>query len=424
MKKSFLLGLLCCSYFVLNAQTAKEEINDNIYLSAANYYAYPNPTSKLTPAPSGYKPFYLSHYGRHGSRYLIDPNDYKYPLHVLQEAKHNDVLTGLGENTLTILDSISAMAEGRYGELTALGARQHKEIAARMYRNFPEIFQGDATIDARSTVVIRCILSMMAECNQLQALNPKLHIAADASHHDMYYMNNNDPYFVNIREGNRIDSLFADLKKKYAHPERLMKSLFKDTDYIKWKIDGTELMIRLYSVAVNMQSHDTDMELFSLFTKDELYDLWRITNVYWYAAFGPAPLTEGKMPYIQANLLENFLDTADTCIVKKDNTATLRFGHESCLLPLVCLLELDNADYQTTDLDNLDKEWRNYKFFPMASNVQFIFYRKKKSDDILLKVLLNETEATLPVETDMAPYYHWKDVESYYRNKLASFRKN
>ena len=57
----------------------------------------------------------------------------------------------------------------------------------------------------------------------------------------------------------------------------------------------------------------------------------------------------------------------------------------------------------------------------MAGNVQFVFFRKKGSDDILVKVLLNEHEMKLPVESELAPYYHWKDVEAYYRNELKAY---
>ena len=37
------------------------------------YYAYPVTETTLADAPEGYEPFYISHYGRHGSRWL--PND-------------------------------------------------------------------------------------------------------------------------------------------------------------------------------------------------------------------------------------------------------------------------------------------------------------------------------------------------------------
>ena len=36
------------------------------------YYAYPAPTEAPAPAPEGYEPFYISHYGRHGSRWMTD----------------------------------------------------------------------------------------------------------------------------------------------------------------------------------------------------------------------------------------------------------------------------------------------------------------------------------------------------------------
>lgn len=423
MKRINFLILLCCLALGVSAQAAKEEIFADIHLSAANHYAYPEPAFVQTAPPAGYKPFYLSHYARHGSRYRVTPDDYKIPLEILCKAEKDGVLTELGQKTLCIVDSIARMAEGRYGDLTPLGVRQHRGIAGRMYRNFPEVFRGTAHVDVRSTVVIRCILSMTAECLQLQSMNPELQIKNDASYHDMYYMNNEDDYFRKQRKTKEAVTAREAFRKKHLHPERLMKALFTNGDYVKWKVDADKLMSDLFELAVIMQNLDTDIELYSLFTKEECYDLWLINNVNWYINYGPSPITQGKMPFLEANLLENILNTADTCIVKKENSATLRFGHESCVLPLACLLELGDCGYQTTDLDGLADTWRNYKIFPMACNIQFVFYRKKGNDDILVKVLLNEQEMKLPIESESAPYYHWKDVELYYRNKLALFRK-
>lgn len=423
MKRFILLTILCCLAFGMNAQTAKEEIFENIYRSAANHYAYPETHFTMTAPPKGYKPFYLSHYARHGSRYRVNPDDYTKPLAILREAEKDGALTELGEKTLCLVDSLARVAKGRYGDLTPLGTRQHRGIAQRMFNNFPEVFQGTVEVDACSTVVIRCILSMMAECLQLQSQNPKLQIKNDASYYDMYYMNNEDDYYRKQRRTDEVLAVKEAFRKEHLHPERLMKSLFSSDDYVKWKVDADKLMGYLFELAVIMQNHDTDIELYSLFTKEECYDLWLINNLNWYIDYGPSPLTQGKMPYLEANLLENILNTADTCIVKKENSATLRFGHESCVLPLACLLELGDCAFQTPDVNSLADVWRNYRIFPMACNIQFVFYRKKANDDILVKVLLNEQEMKLPVESDLAPYYYWKDVETYYRNKLAAFRK-
>ena len=128
------------------------------------------------------------------------------------------------------------------------------------------------------------------------------------------------------------------------------------------------------------------------------------------------------MPFSQRNLLKNIIETADTVT---QTQATLRFGHEVCVLPLACLLELNNCAEQVENLDELENSFRTYYLIPTASNVQIIFYRPKKgkTGDILVKVLFNEREAHLPLQTDTWPYYKWQDFREYYLAKLAEQEK-
>ena len=113
MKKLTSILLLLLFVWTVQAQTAREEIRANRYLSANNYYAYPTPTAKQTAAPKGYEPFYISTYMRHGSRYLIDPNDYRFPKQTLLKADSLNKLTATGKNTLDIVLRMADMAEGR-----------------------------------------------------------------------------------------------------------------------------------------------------------------------------------------------------------------------------------------------------------------------------------------------------------------------
>ena len=161
-----------------------------------------------------------------------------------------------------------------------------------------------------------------------------------------------------------------------------------------------------------------------IYTLDELYQNWVQVNAYWYIAFGPSPLNNGTQPFSQRNLLRKMIAEADSCIALPRPGATLRFGHETIVLPLTCLLGLNGFDQQVTDLEELEgRGWINYKVFPMAANLQFIFYRKNPQDeDVLVKVLLNENEATLPIASDCAPYYHWKDFKDFYLKKLAEYK--
>ena len=95
------------------------------------------------------------------------------------------------------------------------------------------------------------------------------------------------------------------------------------------------------------------------------------------------------------------------------------------MLPLACLLGLNGFDFKTANLEELELNgWWAGLIFPMASNIQFVFYRKDSFDnDVVFKVLLNEQEATLPIETDIAPYYHWRDFRRYFLKKLDDYDK-
>ena len=55
----------------------------------------------------------------------------------------------------------------------------------------------------------------------------------------------------------------------------------------------------------------------------------------------------------------------------------------------------------------------------MASNVQIVFFRNK-AGDVIVKFLHNEREVSIPIETDIAPYYHWDSVKSYFKDILSS----
>ena len=206
--KKILTCLLLASTVAVQAQvqrfsgkSALEEIAADKFLAAGNMTDYDHLTrTALTPTPKGYEPYYFSHYGRHGARFLLEENDYAMPVKTLRQAKFAGKLTPLGDKVLAKLDSMQKTTKDRLGDLTATGQRQHHGIAKRMTQNFPEIFKSpNLPIHSVSTTSIRAIISMMAECEELQAANPSAKIYNDASKADMVYMN----YSAPRGEGNR-----------------------------------------------------------------------------------------------------------------------------------------------------------------------------------------------------------------------------
>lgn len=409
------------------AQVSRTEIDADPTLAGSNYLAYRGPQKALTPAPKGYKPFYLSHYGRHGSRYLIGTSDYDQPYNTLKKADRDGKLTAKGKEVLQKLALICAEAKGRDGELTQRGAEQHKGIAKRMYERFPEVFKGKTHVDAKSTVVIRSILSMENALQQLLVMNPQLVITHDASYHDMYYMNLDDKTLNAKKMPTQANQAYWQFAARNDHHQRVIAELFNDTDYAEKNIDCSWLYQKLFKLASNVQSTELrhTLSLYDIFNKDEIYENWRVRNAWWYINYGPSPLNGGTQPYSQRNLLRKIISEADSCIALEHPGATLRYGHDTMVMPLSCLLGLNGLDKTINQLDDVDKQdWCDYKIFPMACNIQFVFYRKSATDkDPIFKVLLNEDEATLPIKTDMAPYYHWSDFKAYYLKKLADYKE-
>lgn len=403
------------------SQTARDEIIQNPALAAGKYYAYEAPVSdKVSKAPAGYEPFYISAFARHGSRYLTDEEKYAEPVSVLRKADREGYLTTDGKKALQVMERLWKEAENRYGELTAKGAAQHQGLVERMYKHYPQVFVKGAHVDARSTYKTRAFLSMAAACVRLAQLNSGLLITQDASAHDAYYIKYKNKTFEQQHLA-QSDSVYRIADSVYVHPARLMKQLFtRNVSAEELGVSPVVLMGELFELDGISQSSYGQEGLSFLFTDDERYDMWQRNNFEWYYEKGASPLSDCCMYHLERNLLENFILTADTAIASPYRCVTLRYGHDTNLAPLAALMGMNRLQTETTDWQQIADTYRTYRIIPMCGNIQLIFYRRKGSPDILVKPLLNEREVTLPVETDCAPFYHWADVRAYWQKVVDS----
>jgi hypothetical protein len=411
------------SLFSISAQTVRDLIIKKPAYASCNYDTYPDSIpNNLTPSPVGKKPFYISHYGRHGSRYISSRSGFDTPFRMMAHADSVNELTPTGERVLEEMKLIMNDTEGRWGELTGYGKEQHRNIARRMVERFPEVLSGDARVSCVSTIVPRCIESMGAAMTEMKQANPKLRITMEASQRNQWYMNHQDN---KLRRG----YMTPEAQKAYdaytasrLGNSRLMELIFKNPDIVKEIVD--EEYFNYYLMKMGLFQQNTHLRLNTylqdLFLTDELYRMWQIDNALWYIQHGACKLNGGKQPTSQRYLLRQLIADADSCLRLEKPGVQMRFGHETVLLPLVCLIGINGYDLATDNLDELEeKGWWCSSIFPMGANLQFIFYRSSPKDqDVLMKVLLNEQEATLPIPTDCAPYYHWADFRSYCMEKI------
>lgn len=382
--------------------------------AASQYRPYPVDSIQavLTPAPEGYEPFHMEHYGRHGSRWLIEDKNYAIPVAQLEIAERNGKLTPLGTRVLGELRQLRDDSRGRLGELTPLGAEQHRGIGSRMAANFPEIFTKDTHVDARSTVVIRCILSMLNETDALSAAVPGIKITTDASERDMWYMNFHDPVRNALADSARA-RYYKPFEARHASRGDFVGKLVSDPRFAADSLDIPELFNQLFEVALNMGSHPERRPILTeIFSQQEIEDGWQRNNASWFLTGGNTALTEGRSALVQRHLLRNMIESADTTMKSPQRSANLRFGHETMVLSLAVLLNLADYGREVNSLDSLASQWRAYEVFPMACNIQMVFYRSVKDDgDVLVKIMLNEREMPVKGLTPVTgPYYSWPQL--------------
>ena len=409
------------------AQTVRDIIEKTPSYASCNYHTYPDSiTAVLTPSPAGKKPFYISHYGRHGSRYISNRAGYETPYVMMQHADSLDELTAVGKHVLYEMNSIMRDTEDRWGELTGYGKRQMENIGQRMVRNFPEVLCPGANVKCVSTIVPRCIESMGSIAMKMLQECPQLNITMEASKRNQWYMNYQDRKLRRNYMTPEAQKAYDAYIKPRMGNTRLMELIFQNPDIVKEFVDEEFFNYYLMKMALFQYniSYNRNPRLIKLFNTDEFYSMWQVDNALWYIQHGACKLNGGRQPYTQRYLLRQLIADADSCIKLDKPGAQLRFGHETVLLPLVCLIGVNGFDLQTSNLDELEaKGWWCSSVFPMGSNIQFIFYRSNPKDrDVLFKVLINEAEATLPIKTDCAPYYHWNDFRKYCLEKLDQYK--
>ena len=420
--KKLLLFLCVCLPLGLHAAARQDSIREllrrNPLLRGGSSMPYIYTPQHYTPAPDGYEPFRIEHVGRHGSRHHVAPHQIQSLHDQLAAADSAKLLTAKGRRLLGELKSYLGRMYRRYGDLTPLGSRQHRQIALRMYENYPEVFAGESSVEAFSTLIPRSAASMTAFVGQLKECNPRLKINAEISRaFDPLLRFNLDPGYRSFLYGPLWRAQYDAHAEKHLDPTRFMNSLLKKGGAAKIA-DPRQFMIGLYSLAVSLPNTDFEWSFYDYFTEEEQFILWRQGNVREYLLKMNSAIGN-DLPIIMAKpLMRHLLDSAQAAIDGDGTRAILRFGHGEDTMPLTVILEIEGKEVREPDPDKIYLAWQDFDGNPMASNLQWILYRNA-AGRVLVKVLFNEREVALPPLTPVSgPYYDWQEFDRYYRAKI------
>ena len=421
MKRLILLAataIFSLSAFAQSETPVVKYLKGDIRRAAFNTHSYEFDDVKDTPAPKGYKAFYISHYGRHGSRSDWGGPQYKKVRDLLMQAKEQNLLTPAGDSLMREAALIYQLHNDMDGRLTPRGVREHARLAERMYNRFPEVFQdGCKHLRAVSSTTPRCIVSMNGFTARLQALQPDLDMDLDTG----------EKFYAYIARGEnntliaRTNKALADYRKTFQWDTvAVYKTLFTDPAKAKKLIpDAYDFQNAIYDCARVSDPFEIPDNMFRYLPFENVVHFHELNYLSAYLNQCDSKLNgEIRIPRSQ-ELVDTLISQADAVISGKvKKAADLCFGHDWPFLGLVCYLGLEGVSERYT-VEEAAANWLPSYFCPFAANLQMIFYRSEKNKDILVKFLMNERETRLPaLKAVDGIFYRWNDVKAWCANRI------
>ena len=375
-----------------------------------NVHSYEFLPVKDTPPPCGFKPFYISHYGRHGSRSDGgDGSSYAKLRDSLRVGAAEGILTPAGDSLLALADRVFALHDGMPGRLTPRGAQEHSRLAERMYHRFPGVFR-KGEVHALSSTVPRCLVSMSAFTSSLAACNNKLVFSWDCGEKYQYYIARSYK-----REWEAEASAIIASNATFPFDTAAVYSrLFTDPARGRMIISNPRRIVAyIFTVASYAQAYGIEDNYFSMLPWDAVVGSYCRRALHAYLLnCNSVDFGDRRMPRA-ANMAFEMVRKADEAIAGAPVAADLCFGHDWPFLGLCSFFGLEGYGYPRLTADQAVRTWNGTRNCPFAANLQLVFYRNGKGR-VLVKFLVNEQETLIPeLQAVSGPYYDWDEVKAY-----------
>ena len=393
------------------AVTFDGDVPREVERSASVYHSYEFGPVVDTPAPKGFKPFYISHYGRHGSRRLTG-SAISDVMGALEKADKRNVLTETGRSLLGQMHKIAAIHDEMNGQLTERGVWEHRRLARRMAERFPDVFSRPRRVRCRSSVSPRVLTSQVNFTMALKEAAPQLEFdfATGERHHKvinpLHWARKDRPDVV-PRTTKLCDSLVKDL----IDPKPLVGRIFAAGGEPENPLKFAQALFECASICQCCRCELDGQDIYGIFEAGEIEAHSRALSARHYLGMGNSEEFGEFVSASEAKLAHDIAACAQAAVADDRIAADLRFGHDSGLWPLAGFLGLEGPGDRVKAADS-PSACPAWKWLPMAANFQMVLYRNSLGD-VLVKFLWNEREMRMrglvPVS---GPYYRWSDVRA------------
>jgi len=403
------LGAALVSYAQLSPQM-EEYIRAFPQRAAGVIHSYEFLPIKDTPAPCGFKPFYISHYGRHGSRSHSSDKPYVLLRDCLQAAKGEGILTPSGDSLLACARQMIVLHDGMDGRLTPRGAREHELLARRMYKRYPGVFR-KGEVHAVSSEVRRCLVSMAAFTSSLKSCKSDLVITWDCGAAYQRIITLNSPRSVRQKGYDDAHGSLTDIPidttavyaRFFTDVARGRQLTGKPRDFIS----------AIFNVARFSEAYDIEENRYGFLPWEAVVTTYARHALQSYLSYCNSLLYGDEVLHNVAPLAKEVVRKADEAIAGAPVCADLIFGHDLPFMSLCSFLGLEGFGYPRLTAEEAYRTWPGAKLCTFASNLQIVFYKNAKGE-VLVKFLANEQETRIPeLQPFSGPYYRWEDVKEY-----------
>ena len=345
------------------------------------YRQYIFETIKDFPAPKGYRPIYISHIGRHGSRYPVSKGYVRNGMDILLLGDSLGILTADGKALLRAYIKMDSICSGQYGMLCERGIQEHKKIAERMYNRFSPLFSqsGRKRVNVSSTDLPRAIVSGANFCTALASLCPGA---------DFHFVAG--PMYYNLLCNDTDSRISANNKAGALESDRYMDEHFPyDTFYGRLFSNPQEMYARLKTKRLLAESTFSNGTVAAYLGLPDILDRMSpkeyqeasiaYTNKMYFNHCNGRLAGSWRVHFMDS-LLADVVSKADEAITTNSNMlADLRFSHDTGMMPFFSLIGIEGYD-KALDFDDSYKFWDSSALMCMATNLQMIFYANKQND--------------------------------------------
>ncbi|WP_245306551.1 histidine-type phosphatase [Acidipropionibacterium timonense] len=411
---------------------------------------YVAPSTTYSPAPDGFRPVNTQVVARHGSRGL---SGFKYDamtMAIWQKAKAMDAVKPFGEDLFDQTERIheaneklgdeatwarmtaagvvlnDGTFEKGYGNLTGVGAQQHRDLGRRLARRMPSLFTGATATNIRvvSSGEPRAAESGFDFVDGLVSAAPALDgkmsraIPASVSTLRFYDDKSNSDYadYTAYLDGDKVSSYVDAVNARpesVRHARQVLEKVYTTafvdgladgsitvTDAtgkkLKGVVDAALKLYNLYIIAPSM-AQEVKVDFGKYFTREQADWFAMCLDAEDFAQKGPG-FVGSDISYRNSKvLLDDFFTSIDEQTkASPRGSATLRFGHAETLIPFEALIKAPGSRAQV-DPTRTDfwqaTDWRGARQGKMAVNVQWDVFQSARGQRVV-RMLLNEIEAT------------------------------